>query len=115
MSRVFFQTPLTPRAECFEPRSNTDEGANWSADLPNPAANTSEPNANTTTIFNFLAGQWATLSQGSFEKALDLYADFNQSISLQGQQMYGEARYICTGLMIAAAAKREGFKSFQYQ
>nr|KAF9078511.1 Alpha/Beta hydrolase protein [Rhodocollybia butyracea] len=94
--------------------SNTDEGANWSADLPNPAANTSEPNADATTIFNFLAGQWATLSQESFEKALDLYADFNQSISLQGQQMYGEARYICTGLMISAAAKREGLKSFQY-
>ncbi|KAJ3719104.1 Alpha/Beta hydrolase protein [Lentinula guzmanii] len=96
--------------------SNTDEGANWSAELPNPAANTSEPDATETTVYNFLAGQWPTLSNTSFTAALELYplSDYNNSLSLQGQQMYGEARYICTGLMIAAAATRQGFNSFQY-
>ncbi|KAJ4489936.1 alpha/beta-hydrolase [Lentinula aciculospora] len=96
--------------------SNTDEGANWSAELPNPAANTSEPNATETTVYNFLAGQWPTLSNASFTAALELYplTDYDNSLSLQGQQMYGEARYICTGMMIAAAATRQGFNSFQY-
>ncbi|KAJ3716496.1 alpha/beta-hydrolase [Lentinula raphanica] len=96
--------------------SNTDEGANWSAELPNPAANTSEPSATETTVYNFLAGQWPTLSNDSFTAALELYplSDYNNSLSLQGQQMYGEARYICTGLMIAAASTRQGLTSFQY-
>ncbi|KAF5392870.1 hypothetical protein D9757_000867 [Collybiopsis confluens] len=97
-------------------RSNTDEGANWSASLPNPAANTSEPTATETTIYNFLAGQWVGFTEKSFTKALALYplSDYDNSLSLQGQQMYGEARYICSGFMITAAAARLGSNSFHY-
>ncbi|KIK68255.1 hypothetical protein GYMLUDRAFT_91814 [Collybiopsis luxurians FD-317 M1] len=96
--------------------SNTDEGANWSASLPNPAANTSEPDATETTVYNFIAGQYVSFTEESFTKGLELYplSDYDNSLSLQGQQMYGEARYICSGLMIAAAAAGQGLRSFQY-
>ncbi|KAF5381500.1 hypothetical protein D9757_008170 [Collybiopsis confluens] len=96
--------------------ANTNEGAHWSADLPNPAANTSKPNATETTVFNFLSGQWPGLSQNSFAAALELYplGDYNNSFSLQGQQMYGEARYICSGAMIAAAMTELGLDAFHY-
>ncbi|KAE9392634.1 alpha/beta-hydrolase [Gymnopus androsaceus JB14] len=96
--------------------SNTDEGANWSADLPNPDANTSEPNATETTVYNFVAGQYPTFTNDSFATAMELYplADYNNSFSLQGQQMYGEARYICSGLMIAAAMSRVGLDAYHY-
>lgn len=39
-------------------RSNTNEGARWSASLPDESANTSNPNATQTTVFNFLRGQF---------------------------------------------------------
>ncbi|KAF5377414.1 hypothetical protein D9757_009716 [Collybiopsis confluens] len=96
--------------------SNTNEGAHWSADLPNPAANTSEPDATETTVFNFLAGQWPGLTDDSFARALELYPleDYNNSFSLQGQQMYGEARYICSGALIASAMTEEGLTAFHY-
>ncbi|KAJ7983156.1 Alpha/Beta hydrolase protein [Mycena polygramma] len=73
--------------------SDTDEGSKWSASLPNPAANTSSPDATETTVYNFIAGQYPTLSRTSFQPALDTYyplADYNGSFSLQGQQIYGE-------------------------
>ncbi|KAJ7174636.1 Alpha/Beta hydrolase protein, partial [Mycena filopes] len=74
--------------------SNTNEGAHWSLTLPNPAANTSEPDATETTVYNFIAGQFPGFTQSSFKTAVKLYplATYNGSFSLQGQQMYGEMR-----------------------
>ncbi|KAJ7666612.1 Alpha/Beta hydrolase protein [Mycena polygramma] len=97
--------------------SNTDEGSHWSAGLPNPDANTSSPNATETTVYNFIAGQYPTLSRTSFKPALDIYyplADYQGSFSLQGQQIYGEMRYICTALMITGAMHDAGLKAYQY-
>ncbi|KAF7354617.1 Carboxylic ester hydrolase [Mycena sanguinolenta] len=97
--------------------SNTDEGAKWSASLDNPAANTSSPNATEMTVYNFIAGQYATFNEPSFQTAIRLFyplADYNQSFSLQGQQIYGEMRYICTALMIAGAAHHAGLPAYQY-
>jgi len=99
------------------PSSNTDEGAHWSAGLPNPGANTSEPDATEQTAYNFLQGQWDTLSKQSFNRVLRLYPleAFEKSISLQGQQMYGDMRYICTAGMITGALTRAGLSAFRYQ
>ncbi|KAJ7683525.1 alpha/beta-hydrolase [Mycena rosella] len=97
--------------------SNTDEGANWSATLDNPLANTSFPNATEATVYNFLAGQYNTLTQASFQTAITRFyplSDYNGSFSLQGQQMYGEMRYICTAIMIIGAAQDAGLKAYQY-
>ncbi|KAJ7740572.1 Alpha/Beta hydrolase protein [Mycena metata] len=97
--------------------SNTNEGAHWSSTLPNPAANTSEPTATETTVFNFVAGQYPPFSQTAFQTAIhELYplADYNNSFSLQGQQIYGEMRYICTGLMITSALTSAGLRTYQY-
>ncbi|KAG6812960.1 hypothetical protein H0H92_015079 [Tricholoma furcatifolium] len=96
--------------------SNTDEGANWSAMLPDAAANTSMPNATETTAYNFLQGQFASLTRASFDQAVaELYplSDYG-TFSLQGQQMYGEMRYICTAGLITGAAFDYGVKAFQY-
>ncbi|KAJ7500513.1 Alpha/Beta hydrolase protein [Mycena galericulata] len=83
--------------------SNTDEGANWSAKLPDPS-NTSSPTATETTVYNFLAGQYTTFTNASFQEAIQTYyplADYDDSFSLQGQQMYGEMRYICTAVLVS--------------
>ncbi|KAF8969005.1 alpha/beta-hydrolase [Flammula alnicola] len=86
--------------------SNTDEGANWSASLKDPNANTSMPNATEVTVFNFLQGQYASMQQASYDEALGLYPleGYENSFSLQGQQMYGETRYICTAAMVTGSA-----------
>ncbi|KAJ7476882.1 alpha/beta-hydrolase [Mycena galericulata] len=96
--------------------SNTDEGANWSASLPNPDANTSSANATETTVYNFIAGQYATFTEASFQAALSRYplANYSNSFSLQGQQIYGEMRYICSAVMITGAATNFGLKAYQY-
>jgi hypothetical protein len=98
--------------------SNTNEGSHWSAELHNPAANTSEPNATESTVFNFLAGQWLGLTPATFSRATsgNLYpeADF-ANFSLQGQQMYGEMRFICTALLITGSLHDAGVPSFGYQ
>ncbi|KAJ7263385.1 Alpha/Beta hydrolase protein [Mycena rebaudengoi] len=97
--------------------SNTDEGANWSAMLVNPNANTSSANATETTVYNFLAGQYTTLTNESFQTAVaDYYPllDYNNSFSLQGQQMYGEMRYICTALLVTGTVADAGSDSYQY-
>ncbi|KAJ7124488.1 alpha/beta-hydrolase [Mycena epipterygia] len=97
--------------------SNTNEGANWSASLADPAANTSSADATETTVFNFLAGQYNTLTEHSFQTAVKRFypvADYNGSFSLQGQQMYGEIRYICSAIMISGAAQHAGMKAYQY-
>ncbi|KAJ7618531.1 Alpha/Beta hydrolase protein [Roridomyces roridus] len=97
--------------------SNTNEGAHWSAGLANPAANTSEANATETTVYNFITGQFSTFTRASFDKAIaELYplADYNNSFSLQGQQMYGEMRYICSAVLIAGAAHDFGLPAYQY-
>ena len=96
--------------------SNTNEGAHWSAGLSDPNANTSMPNASETTVFNFFQGQYATLQKTPFEKALDLYPldDYEGSFSLQGQQMYGETRYICTAGMISGFMSKTQ-KSYRFQ
>jgi hypothetical protein len=74
------------------------------------------PNATQQTVYNFIHGQYATFTQESFDKAIELYpiADYNNSFDLQGQQMYGEMRYICTASMITAGARRFT-DSYNYQ
>ncbi|KAJ6544428.1 alpha/beta-hydrolase [Mycena capillaripes] len=97
--------------------SNTNEGAHWSATLPNPAANTSSPDATETTVFNFISGQFTPFTQESFQTAITQFyplADYNGSFSLQGQQMYGEMRYICSAVMITGAAYNFGLNAYQY-
>ncbi|KAJ7499882.1 alpha/beta-hydrolase [Mycena latifolia] len=97
--------------------SNTNEGANWSASLDNPNANTSSPGATETTVYNFLAGQYSTFTQSSFQTAIAQFyplSDYGGSFSLQGQQMYGEMRYICSAMMITGAAQDAGLKAYQY-
>ena len=96
---------------------NSNEGSAWSATLPDPSANTSMPNTTEATVFNFLRGQYASLDQASFDDAVKLYPlkDYASSFGLQGQQMYGECRYICTAPMITGAAIAKSSKVFQYQ
>ncbi|KAF7358178.1 Carboxylic ester hydrolase [Mycena venus] len=97
--------------------SNTNEGSHWSAELHNPAANTSEPNATEDTVFNFLSGQWPGLTRATFNTATspNFYPQTSfANFSLQGQQMYGEMRYICSGLMITGALHDAGIASFGY-
>jgi carboxylesterase type B len=97
--------------------SNTDEGANWSASLTDAAANTSMPNATEATVFNFLQGQYASITQSSVDQAIDIYPlqEYDNSFSLQGQQKYGEARYICTAAMITGSAVAAGANTaYQY-
>ncbi|THV05685.1 alpha/beta-hydrolase [Dendrothele bispora CBS 962.96] len=96
--------------------SNTDEGAHWSAGLPNPNANTSEPDATEQTAYNFLQGQWDTFSEHSFNRVSRLYPldAFDDSISLQAQQMYGDMRYICTAGLITGALTSAGLPAFRY-
>ena len=97
--------------------SNTDEGARWSALIPDISANTSAPNATESTVFNFLQGQFSGLTQQSVNQAIEeLYPldEYNNSLSLQGQQMYGEARYICTAALIAGKLSTYQ-KTYQYQ
>ncbi|KAK0194391.1 alpha/beta-hydrolase, partial [Armillaria mellea] len=96
--------------------TNTNEGANWSAELPDPAANTSTPGATDRTTFNFIRGQYGNFTSESFDKALDLYPikDYNNSVMLQEQQMYGEMRYICTAKLIAESAADAGLVSYLY-
>jgi hypothetical protein len=99
-------------------RSNTNEGTHWSAELHNPAANTSEPNATEDTVFNFLAGQWPGLTRATFARATSaaLYpqTDF-ANFSLQGQQLYGEMRFICTAILITGTFRHVGLDAFGYQ
>lgn len=96
--------------------SNTNEGAFWSAGLPNAAANTSTPNATKTTTYNFIRGQYASFTSESFEKALHLYPieDYNNSLVLQEQQMYGEMRFICTAVLITGSATDASLDAYQY-
>ncbi|KAF8802083.1 alpha/beta-hydrolase [Phlegmacium glaucopus] len=96
--------------------SNTDEGAKWSASLTAISANTSAPNATEDTVFNFLQGQFNGLTPPSINKAIkELYPlkEYNNSLSLQGQQMYGEARYICTAALIPGSLSTRQ-KAYQY-
>ncbi|KXN82734.1 Lipase 2 [Leucoagaricus sp. SymC.cos] len=95
--------------------SNTDEGAQWSTDIPDPAANTGTPNATEDTVFNFIRGQYATATRNSINRAFELYPlkSFNNSLPLQTQQMYGEARYICTAVMITGSASKSS-TAFQF-
>jgi hypothetical protein len=112
----FFLTTETNAALILTLRSNTNEGAHWSATLPDPSANTSMANATEDTVFNFIHGQYTTFTQASVNQGFELYPldSFNGSFSLQGQQMYGEARYICTAALISGSVSR--FKtSFQFQ
>lgn len=74
------------------------------------------PNATEQTVVNFIRGQYTTLTQASVNRGFELYppSSFNGSFGLQGQQMYGEARYICTAALISGSASH--FKtSFQFQ
>ncbi|KNZ81847.1 Lipase 1 [Termitomyces sp. J132] len=96
--------------------SNTNEGAHWSASLPDATANTSMPNATETTVYNFLQGQFASLTRASFDQAVAEHyplSDF-ANFSLQGQQMYGEMRYICTAELITGAAFDHESSGFQF-
>ncbi|KAJ6536952.1 Alpha/Beta hydrolase protein [Mycena capillaripes] len=97
--------------------SNTNEGTHWSAELHNPTANTSEPNATEDTVYNFLAGQWPGLTRQTFDVAIGpgLYpaSDF-ANFSTQGQQFYGEMRFICTALLIGGTFHDAGVPAFGY-
>uniref|UniRef100_A0A8H7XU31 Carboxylic ester hydrolase n=1 Tax=Psilocybe cubensis TaxID=181762 RepID=A0A8H7XU31_PSICU len=98
--------------------SNTDEGAHWSSTVPDPAANTSFPNATETTVFNFLVGQYPSLTSETITTTgFSLYPleSFGGNVSLQGQQMYGEARYICSALMSTPAVPAFGNSAYQYR
>ncbi|THV04488.1 alpha/beta-hydrolase [Dendrothele bispora CBS 962.96] len=101
----------------FQSRSNTNEGATWSNSLRDSNANTSMPNATELTVYNFLQGQFASLTEVSFERALELYPleDYNNSLILQGQQMYGEMRYICTALLVNSGIHGIGQPAYQYR
>jgi hypothetical protein len=96
---------------------NSDEGSGWSKGLPDPSANTSQPNANETTVYNFFRGQWSTYTTASNNKAVGLYplSSYSNSVDRQAQQMYGEARYICTAAMITGSYAAAGLKAYQYQ
>ncbi|KAJ7127571.1 Alpha/Beta hydrolase protein [Mycena crocata] len=97
--------------------SNSDEGANWSAKLADPSANTSSPSATETTVYSFLAGQYNTLTLQSFQTAITQYyplSDYGGSFSLQGQQMYGEMRFICSAILVTGAAHNAGLNAYQY-
>ncbi|KAF9255007.1 alpha/beta-hydrolase [Marasmius fiardii PR-910] len=96
--------------------ANTNDGAHWSSELRDPNANTSMPNATQDTVYNFIHGQYPNFSKESFDRAVALYPleEFNGSFSLQGQQMYGEARYICTAQLITAGAAIVGQNGFQF-
>jgi hypothetical protein len=74
------------------------------------------PNATEDTVFNFIQGQYDTATKATIEPAFELYPlkSFNGSFSLQGQQMYGEARYICTAILITGVASQSGI-AYQYQ
>ncbi|KAI3608163.1 vacuolar triacylglycerol lipase [Moniliophthora roreri] len=97
--------------------SNTNEGATWSARLRNPDANTSMPHATQDTVYNFLHGQYPYLTKESFDKAVKLYpiADYNGNFSLQGQQMYGEMRFICAAELITSSYAGEGLEAYRYR
>ncbi|CAK5263816.1 unnamed protein product [Mycena citricolor] len=98
--------------------SNTNEGARWSADLTDPGANTSSPNADEDTVFAFLVGQYPTLTQDTFVAAVSQHyplSAFAGNVSLQGQQMYGELRYICTSVLGARSAAVQGLPAYGYR
>lgn len=98
--------------------SNTNEGAHWASTIPDPAANTSMANATENTVFNFLVGQYPNLTRESVTNTgFGLYPleDFGGSFSLQGQQMYGETRYICSALMATPAIPAFEDSAYQYQ
>ncbi|KAF7331291.1 Carboxylic ester hydrolase [Mycena kentingensis (nom. inval.)] len=97
--------------------SNTDEGLRWSAMLDDPAANTDNPSATQTTVYNFIAGQYVDFTRAAFDKAVkDFYplADYSGSFRLQGSQMYGEMRYICSAVLLGGVFQRAGLKAWQY-
>lgn len=69
-------------------------------------------------MYNFLAGQYNTFANASFQDAIDDYyplADYNGSFSLQGQQMYGEMRYICSAVLVTSAFADSDQTAYQYQ
>ncbi|KAF9022535.1 Carboxylesterase [Hymenopellis radicata] len=93
---------------------NTNEGASWASDLSGDA-NTSLDNATEVTVYNFLRGQYGSLTNESFNRALELYPlEGYGTYDLQGQQMYGEARYICSAVLITQNAAKFGLPSFHY-
>ncbi|KAF5352029.1 hypothetical protein D9758_009418 [Tetrapyrgos nigripes] len=96
--------------------SNTDEGMNWSANDPDPDANTSSSEATEDTLFNFIQAQYDSFTEDTFEDMLQLYplSDYSNSINNQGAQMYGELRYICTASMIVQEATRIGQTAYHY-
>ncbi|KAF7291782.1 Carboxylic ester hydrolase [Mycena chlorophos] len=111
-----YAASLPPISSSNEDSSNTNEGSKWSNELTNPLANTSEPNATQTTVYNFLQGQYPTLTRLSFDTAVELfYPLFGYgNYSLQGQQMYGEMRYICSALLMGSAMRLYGKNAWQY-
>ncbi|KAJ7081727.1 Alpha/Beta hydrolase protein [Mycena epipterygia] len=97
--------------------SNTNEGTHRSAEPHNPAANTSEPDATEDTVYNFLTGQRPGLTRKTLDAAIGpgLYpaSDF-ANFRLQGQQFYGEMRFICTVLLIGGTFHDAGVPAFGY-
>jgi hypothetical protein len=74
------------------------------------------PDATQETVFNFLRGQYPFLTKETFDRAVELYpiSDYG-NFSLQGQQMYGEMRFICAAELITSSYAEEGLKAYRYR
>ncbi|KAF9046267.1 Alpha/Beta hydrolase protein [Panaeolus papilionaceus] len=66
--------------------------------------------------FKFLPGQYPRITPATVNQAFEHYplADYEGSISLQAQQMYGEARYICPSVLLASKVSAGGNSVYQY-
>ncbi|EIM84192.1 alpha/beta-hydrolase [Stereum hirsutum FP-91666 SS1] len=98
--------------------SNTNEGNNWSEGLPTSSgANVGVSGATSQTVFNFLAGQFPNITQETFSLIEEQYpiTSFNNSLELQTSAIYGEARYICTALLITGAVTNFSNTAYQYR
>lgn len=100
----------------FQLSSNTEEGAGWSRSIPDPSANTSMPGATEDNVFNFIHGQYLTFTRESADRGFELYPmeSFGGSLDLQVQQMWGDARYICSAIMIAGISAQYN-TAYQYR
>jgi carboxylesterase type B len=99
--------------------SNTDEGARWSERLS--VSTMSSPNATEESVFDFLQGQFNGLTKQSFGRAIKMFYPLDkyeislqgqkyvEELRLRGQQMYGEARYICSAALISGTYSQNAY------
>ena len=98
-------------------RSNHNDGASWSGKSKQPEGNTTIPGSTEDNVYFFLRGQYPHMSNDTFAQLLEYYplSDYNNSVVAQVQQMYGEARFICTATMLADGAAAKGIESYNYR